>query len=159
VKTLTKLSFKHELTFAPRRTRPGRWLILAALVPVLAGAYAYAFMRPEPRAPEPALSPTTETRPPAAAALSSRSHVVVRRNDTIEGIFRQLNVSAADLKTVLAMPGVGVTFKQIQPGDKITVVHDGAMLYAVNRHISETEVVAVTRGAGGFAAERIITLN
>lgn len=164
MKQTTPLSFNHELTFATtRRKFRGRWLLLALLIPLLAGAAVYTYTRLvalHPPAPATALS---ALQLPTAAALEESSgnkvNVVVRPNDTIERIFQQLKLSAADLNTVLNLPGVGASFKQLKAGEKMTVVHNGGALHAINRRISETEVLSVTRSKNGFAAERVVTLN
>lgn len=163
MKPTTPLTFKHQLTFATRPKR-GRWLFLALLLPSIGGVMAYTTSQVTQAPESVALSAAAIPAVPVLAAtpaepVGSKVDVVVRRNDTIEGIFRQLKLSAADLSTVLNVPGVGASFTQLQPGDKLTVVHDRGVLNAINRHISETEVVAVTRGESGFVAERIVTLE
>lgn len=163
MKQTTPLSFNHELTFATtRRKFRGRWLLLALLIPLLAGAAVYTYTRLvalHPPAPATALSalqlPTAALEEPSG----NKVNVVVRPNDTIERIFQQLKLSAADLNTVLNLPGVGASFKQLKAGEKMTVVHNGGALHAIDRRISETEVLSVTRSKNGFAAERVITLN
>lgn len=161
VKRKTWVTFDHQFTFAAPKRR-GRWLFLALLFPLTGGVLAYALTQQvTPRAPEPT-TVSSAMQPPAAALeepSGSEVNVVVRPNDTIEAIFRHLKLSAADLKTVLDLPGVGHSFKQLKVGDKMTVVHNGAVLQGINRHISETEVLSVTRNVSGFAAERIITMN
>lgn len=159
MKQTTPLSFNHQLTFTPTRKRTGRWLVLVLLLLLMVLAYTLI-----PHTPEPATVSSATHAPAVIAAVpaeppGSKVDVVVRRNDTIEGIFRQLKLSTADLNTLLSLPGVGPSFKRLQPGDRITVVHDGAALQAINRRISDTEVLAVTRGENGFAAERVITMN
>lgn len=167
MKRTTRLTFDHQLTFATiRRKRRGRWLFLALLLLLVGGVAAYTVARELTRRPPepfpsamalPTVAPAI-ARPAAAKEPSgSKVQVVVQRTDTIERIFSQLKLSGADLKTLLDIPGVGQSFIQLKPGDKLTVVHDGAVLQAIDRRISETEVLSVTRGENGFAAERIIT--
>lgn len=167
MKQTIPLSFNHELTFTSTASKTRRrWLFRAMLLLLISGVVTYTVAQQGLRRPPQPLAIAT---PPVAPAIArpvaatepsgSKVNVVVRRNDTIEGIFKHLKLSAADLNTVLNMPGVGASFKQLKPGDKMTVVHDGSELHAINRHISETEVLSVTRSKNGFAAERIITMN
>lgn len=168
MKRKTRLTFNHELTFGTARPkRAGRWLFLALLFALL-GVLIHTFApQVTPRAPEAVAAPPGPEAPkamPSAAAApeepsGTKVDVVVQRNDSLERIFRELKLSAADLNTILNVPGVRRGFGQLKPGDKLTVIHDGPVLQAINRHVSETEVLSVTRGESGFAAERIMTLD
>jgi murein DD-endopeptidase MepM/ murein hydrolase activator NlpD len=94
---------------------------------------------------------------PSAAVLGDTIDFVVRRNDTLEQIFRQLKLNLDDLTTILQVPDVRRVFSRIKPGDKVTVVHEGGVVQALKRRISDTEVLSVTRGDDGFAAEVVTT--
>ncbi len=94
---------------------------------------------------------------PIPKPLGDTVEFVVRRNDTLDRIFRQLKVSLGDLASIRDLPGVRESLDRLRPGDTITVVHDEGLLQALTRRISETEVLSVTRSEEGFAAEVLAT--
>lgn len=89
--------------------------------------------------------------------LGDKVDFIVRRHDTLERIFRRLDLGLDDLAAMLTLPGVGKTLSNLRPGDKLTVVHSDGLVQALVRRISETELLSVTRGEAGFAAEIIAT--
>jgi murein DD-endopeptidase MepM/ murein hydrolase activator NlpD len=93
----------------------------------------------------------------AAKPQGDQVEFVVRRNDTLDRIFRRLDLNRADLNSILGVPGVRRALSRIKPGDKLTVVHDAGTVYALNRRISDTEVLSVTRDDNGFAAQVVTT--
>src|SRR5262245_39850188 len=116
------------------------------------------------REPQLAVPPVTAADLPAllepiAAPIPPQLGVtidfVVRRNDTLDRIFRQLKLNLDDLALIREMPGVRDSLDQLRPGDTITVTHDAGLVRGLKRRISETEVLSVTRGTEGFAAEVI----
>lgn len=82
---------------------------------------------------------------------------VVRRNDTLDRIFRQLKLDLNDLANIRQLPGIREQLDRLRPGDTIKLTHDEGTVYALSRRISDTEVLSVTRGDGGFEAEVIST--
>ena len=106
--------------------------------------------------------PTLETPvipdPTIPLPLGDTIEFVVHRNDTLDRIFRQLQLSLNDLASIRDVPGVRERLDQLRPGDTIKLTHDeeGAV-HALSRRISDTEVLSVTRSESGFAAEVIAT--
>ena len=152
--------FKPE-PVATRTTRSKGWRFLALLLPVLSGlAYVLAGNLSASAPPTPVASLAAA---PALAApllpvtLGDKIDFIVRRHDTLERIFRRLELGLDDLSAMLALPGVRQALNQIRPGDKLTVVHDDGLVHALLRRISETELLSVTRHDAGFAAEIITT--
>jgi len=132
------------------------------MFPLLGGVLVYVLSGdPTPSTPPPTTSSATEA--PELAAPSSpeprgdKIDFTVRRNDTLERIFRRLRLSLDDLTSILNLPGVRQALNQIRPGEKVTVVHDDGAVQALNHRISETEILSVTRAASGFAAHVITT--
>ena len=87
---------------------------------------------------------------------------VVRRNDTLDRIFRQLKLNLADLASIRELPGVQAQLDRLRPGDTIKLMHnDDGLVQALSRRISETEVLSVKRveetGSGPFSAEVLAT--
>lgn len=145
-----------------------RWFATGIMVPLLGGIVAYILSRsptvPEPTAMAPtgsAALPTLETplipEPTVPAPLGDTIEFVVRRNDTLDRIFRQLQLSLNDLASIRDVPGVRERLDQLRPGDTIKLTHEEGSVHALSRRISDTEVLSVTRNESGFAAEVIAT--
>lgn len=101
----------------------------------------------------PALSP-----PEQETALINTVEFVVRRNDTLERIFRQLQLSLQDLATIRELPEVRRALDMLKPGEPISFSHnpDGE-LQSLSRQVSDTTRLLVTRDESGFKAELVIT--
>jgi murein DD-endopeptidase MepM/ murein hydrolase activator NlpD len=145
----------------PRQAQRRQRRIVSALVLPLAGAAAFVLTqnltRHAPEAEKAAtqvLAVATKTTP---ELIGSTVDFVVRRNDTLERIFRHLQLRVDDLTAMLQLPSVRRSLNQLRPGDKVTVVHDEGAVQALHRRISDTEVLSVTRSDDGFAAEIITT--
>jgi len=127
------------------------------IFPLLGGVLAYMLTSTPPANKyQESDESATETRY-SAELTGEKLDFIVRRNDTLERIFRRLKLSLADLTAILGLPGARQALNQIRPGDKVTVVHEDGAVHILNRRISETEILSVTRADGGFAAEVITT--
>ena len=157
--TRVPFDFKPPITTAAR-TRP-RWFLPGLTLLLPGGLLTYALTNYSmPDAPPPAA--VAEPAPvfaaaPAPVTIGDKIDFVVRRNDTLERIFRQLKLSLDDLTTILDLPDVRRTFHLIRPGDKLTLIHNDGLVHALMRRISETELLSVTRADDGFAVEVIET--
>ena len=105
----------------------------------------------------PALEKPVIADPAVPPPLGDTIEFVVRRNDTLDRIFRQLQLSLNDLASIRDVPGVRERLDQLQVGDTIKLTHDEGVVQALTRRISDTEVLSVTRSDNGFAAEVIAT--
>ncbi len=81
--------------------------------------------------------------------------VIVHRNDTLDRIFRRLQLNLTDLASIRELPSVRQALDLLRPGDEITVTHRNGDLQALTRQINVTQTLAVKRGSDGFAAEII----
>ena len=96
------------------------------------------------------------TEPPVAAAFGFDTiDVIVHRNDTLDRIFRRLQLNLTDLASIRELPSVRQALDLLRPGDEITVTHRNGDLQALTRQLSVTQTLAVKRGTDGFAAEII----
>lgn len=148
-----------------------RWFISGLMLPLLGGLIAYLLARDPAAVPgeeAPAVQalvsealPSLQLQPVAAQPLpqplGDTLEFVVRRNDTLDRIFRQLKLSLNDLANIRDVPGVRAALDQLRPGDTIKLTHDEGLVYALTRRISETEILSVKRNDDGFAAEVIAT--
>jgi murein DD-endopeptidase MepM/ murein hydrolase activator NlpD len=110
---------------------------------------------PPARAPAPALSvgiPGATALVPGLAIVE----VVVRRNDTLDQIFRHLELSLADLASLRTLPGARAALDRLMPGESLRLSLRDGMLYALERDLSLTERLRVTRGTQGFNADVLV---
>ncbi|MGE0583165.1 MAG: peptidoglycan DD-metalloendopeptidase family protein [Steroidobacteraceae bacterium] len=93
-----------------------------------------------------------EVSPVAQASLAGTAiEVIVRRNDTLDRIFRQLELSLGDLATLRALPDLRATLDRLHPGEALTFFRDGAgRLLGLERQLSESERLTIAREDEGF---------
>jgi murein DD-endopeptidase MepM/ murein hydrolase activator NlpD len=143
-----------------RAQAPARRLALRSLQ--AAGCLLLAWAALQVRPAMPAFPERPQQRPAAiVAGLTgadallpglARIEVVVRRNDTLDGIFRRLELSLADLANLRSLAGARAALDRLMPGEALRLwLHDG-MLYALERDLSLTERLRITRDAQGFSA-------
>ena len=88
-----------------------------------------------------------------AEASLSRISVVVQRNETLDQIFRRLELSLTDLANLRAISGARAALDKLHPGDLLTLVHRGGELIGLERPLSITQTLKVSRDAdNGFIA-------
>lgn len=111
------------------------------------------------RSPQPA-SAQPPQRPAVLAAQNasmaepfSTIEVIVRRNDTLDAIFRKLALSLADLANLRALSGVRALVDRLVPGEALRLTHRNGELLSLERNVSLTEQLKVTRAADGFRAD------
>lgn len=78
--------------------------------------------------------------------------VTIGRNDTLDQVFRQLQLRISDLAELRALPDVRKSIDMIRPGDVIQLTHLGGELKSLTRQINETATLSVTRADQGFLA-------
>jgi murein DD-endopeptidase MepM/ murein hydrolase activator NlpD len=169
---VSKVAFDYKpKATAPRTGAHAKWFISGLAAPLIGGAVVYgvATQRADQSAPElnppvmePALLAAPEIAneikpPPLPQPLGDTVEFVVRRNDTLDRIFRHLSLNLSDLASIRDLPGARESLDALRPGDTITLIHDGGVLQSFRRRISETEILSVTRAADGFAIEVLET--
>ena len=124
----------------------------------------FGLPNPEPQRPAPVResppSPATELAAAASKALEpivSAAEVIVRRDDTLDGIFHRLALSIQDLSAVRSLPGVRRTLDTLRPGDVIRLTYLNGELRSLERRVSETQTLSVARDASGGFAAQIVT--
>ena len=113
------------------------------------------------RSPQPEPTVATAQAQPAkltaqAASMAepfSTIEVIVRRNDTLDAIFRKLELSLADLANLRALSGVRALVDRLVPGEALRLTHRNGELLSLERNLSLTEQLKVTRAADGFRAD------
>jgi murein DD-endopeptidase MepM/ murein hydrolase activator NlpD len=143
-----------------------RWLLIGVLAPLVIGALTFTFIDTTRKAAPDAVSLhlfEVQARPlpelpliePRRAPLGETVDIVVRRNDTLDRIFRQLKLDLADLAKIRELEGARERLDLLRPGDLITIVHADGLLQALKRRISDTETLQVLRSEQGFSAELV----
>lgn len=101
---------------------------------------------PEAPAPEPAASPHE------ASLGFSTIDVVVSRNDTMDRLFRRLELNLADLASLRNLPDLREQVDRLKPGEMLRFVHRGGELIGLERKLSDSETLQVKRDADGFSS-------
>lgn len=167
----SKIALDYKPSSAKSRSAThARWFASGLLIPLVGGLVVHSLLEKQPTSDGQQLAPSAIDLPelpsfeapavepePIPKPLGDTVEFVVRRNDTLDRIFRQLKLNLADLATIRGLPGVRESLDRLRPGDTITLVHEEGLLHALTRRISETEVLQVTRGESGFAAEVLAT--
>jgi len=109
------------------------------------------------RVMQPAMQPASSAAVGAAVNAAeeglSRIEVIVRRNDTLDQIFRRLELSMADLQELRGIRNVRLMLDRLKPGEILTLHHKDGALVGLERQISPTEKLKVERDDdAGFIA-------
>jgi murein DD-endopeptidase MepM/ murein hydrolase activator NlpD len=90
---------------------------------------------------------------PQEASLGfSTIDVVVRRNDTMDRLFRQLELNLGDLATLRALPDLRGQVDRLKPGEMLRFKHRDGELVGLERKLSDSETLQVTRDDKGFSS-------
>lgn len=88
----------------------------------------------------------------AALGLSS-IEVIVNRNDTLDRIFRRLQLNLSDLASLRSLPGLKAHLDRLRPGESLTFTHRDGELMGFERRLSPSETLKVVKEEKGFLAE------
>ena len=130
------------------------WRLSHAPDPTAAGSAAPAAASPDA---EPAAA-TEATPPPVVAqqaSVASIIEVVVGRNDTLDAIFRRMQLNKSDLAAIRNLPGIRQSLDFLRPGDSIKLTHTDGDIRELTRKVSETQTLDVVRQDSGFEAKMI----
>ena len=84
---------------------------------------------PASNGPEPLADPGIEDLQRLATPGLALVEVVVQRDDTLDRIFRRLQISLTDLENVRALAGVRSVLDRLNPGEHLKFLqHDGLLL-------------------------------
>jgi murein DD-endopeptidase MepM/ murein hydrolase activator NlpD len=113
-----------------------------------------AAVAPDQQAAAPA--PTSAAMPPApqeASLAFSTIEVVVSRNDTMDRLFRRFELNLSDLATLRNLPELRSQVDKLRPGESLRLMHRGGELVGLERKLSDSETLKVTRDASGFVSD------
>ncbi len=136
------------------------WILQVVLV---AGVVALAVLpRPEPLQanqvqPEPAPAEAVAVPVPAAPEEAnvafSTIEVVVSRNDTMDRLFRRFELNLGDLAMLRGLPELRSQVDRLKPGEMLRIMHRGGELVGMERKLSDSETLKVTRDENGFISD------
>ena len=153
---MTRPYFVQAAVHAVAATEPRRFGIIASCV--VTGAILAAVGA---QIQNPLHDPTIETLLPAAAPAEAAIPratpfefvaITIGRNDTLDQIFRGLQLKLSDLAELRSLPDVRKSLDMIRPGDVIQLTHLGGEIKSLTRRIDETATLSVTRADAGFNA-------
>ncbi len=78
--------------------------------------------------------------------------VIVQRDDTLDHIFRRLQISLSDLADIRALSGVRALLDRLNPGEHLKFLQRDGALVGLDRHVSLTQQLEVRRTGDGFQA-------
>jgi len=78
--------------------------------------------------------------------------ITVNRNDTLDRIFRKLNLSLSDLAFLRGLPGIKAHLDSLRPGESLHFTHRDTELDGLERRLNENETLQITREAGALRA-------
>jgi murein DD-endopeptidase MepM/ murein hydrolase activator NlpD len=103
------------------------------------------------QAPPPAVQPPAAPR--EASLGFSTIEVVVSRNDTMDRLFRRFELNLGDLASLRNLPELRSQFDRLKPGELLRFMHRGGELVGLERKLSDSETLKVTRAADGFTSD------
>jgi len=98
-------------------------------------------------------APATAAVIPQEASLASPVEIIVRRNDTLDAIFRRMSLDLGDLSAIRNLPGIRQSLDYLKPGDAIKLTQKNGEVRELSRRVSETQTLDVVRGNAGFTAQ------
>ena len=160
---MNRISSRREPASATLVRRPGavRAGLLAATIALLAGyqlsvQISQSFDAPAMAAPRPAPVAAVETAPAPPAVDPFESLLIeVRPGDTLDGLFRDTNLSLVDLANILQLDVARKNLRILRPGDVLRVRHAGGLVQSLDRDLSISSRFEVRRGDTGFQASVI----
>jgi murein DD-endopeptidase MepM/ murein hydrolase activator NlpD len=82
--------------------------------------------------------------------------VIVGTNDTLERIFRKLELSVTDLATLRALPDIRRSLDRLYPGETLKFGVRDKQLVSLERQLSPSETLQVKRDEDGFDSSVIV---
>lgn len=119
------------------------------------------FRDAEVTVPKPASTATAALEVAAAAQVAAETalsnltevKVIVQANDTLDAIFRRMNLSLSDLASIVALDGAKGVLERLRPNDELTFATRDGQLMGVERMIAIDQNLKIERDdEAGFVA-------
>jgi murein DD-endopeptidase MepM/ murein hydrolase activator NlpD len=133
------------------------WIIAGTTFPLLAAAVAYLLVSgPATDTPDSIdLTALVQQAPQPVDDGPDSVEVLVQRDDTLDEIFRSVGLDIQTLQELRARPEIRKALDLLRPGDIITLVHADGVLQSLNRQISNTLTLSVSRAGDDYAVNYI----
>jgi murein DD-endopeptidase MepM/ murein hydrolase activator NlpD len=105
-----------------------------------------------PSMPAPRVAALPTVPPPVSVGFST-IEVIVNRNDTMDRLFRRFELNLSDLATLRDLPELRSQLDKLHPGELLKIMHRGGELVGLERKLSDSETLKVTRDAAGFVSD------
>lgn len=102
------------------------------------------------------IAPSVAAAPPVpqeANLAFSTIEVVVSRNDTMDRLFRRFELNLSDLASLRNLPELRSQVDRLRPGESLRLMHRGGELVGLERKLSDSETLKVTRDESGFVSD------
>jgi murein DD-endopeptidase MepM/ murein hydrolase activator NlpD len=126
------------------------FLAIVGLLAILPREDASVATAQSPAAPAPSAA---AEMPQEANAAFSTIEVVVSRNDTMDRLFRRFELNLGDLASLRDLPELRSQVDKLHPGELLRFTHRGGELVALERKLSDSETLKVTRDSNGFSSD------
>jgi murein DD-endopeptidase MepM/ murein hydrolase activator NlpD len=153
---LSRPFLSKSMVFGDADSQPRRFGVLAAFV--VAGAiFSAVGVQIQNPVPENTIADFPVAAVAAPVAEKPRTPfefvaITIGRNDTLDQVFRGLQLKISDLAELRNLPDVRRSLDLIRPGDVIQLTHLDGEIRSLTRRISETATLSVTRAEAGFNA-------
>ncbi len=140
--------------------RPCRFGIFASSIVAGVALASSLWLTRQPAAPEappPAASVEQVVQDIVSIDPFETLEIVVRRNDTLDALFRKMQLSLTDLAAIRSLPDVKKSLDRLRPGDVILLTHLDGELKSLTRRVSDTALLSVTRAEKGFETSIVET--
>jgi murein DD-endopeptidase MepM/ murein hydrolase activator NlpD len=145
----------------PGLTTRSACLLQVGLVAIVAALVALP--RDSDTTPVAASQPTAQAPATPAVDTAAGTHeaslgfstieVVVSRNDTMDRLFRRFELNLGDLASLRNLPELRSQFDRLRPGELLRFTHRDGELVGLERKLSDSETLKVTRDANGFSSD------
>ena len=137
------------------------WILQISLVAVVVAVASVprdgelqATHRPAHEAASTPASPTPVAAPPEQANVAFATiEVVVNRNDTMDQLFRRFELNLADLARLRGLPELRSQVDRLKPGEMLRLMHHDGELVGLERKLSDSETLKITRDENGFVSD------
>jgi murein DD-endopeptidase MepM/ murein hydrolase activator NlpD len=79
----------------------------------------------------------------------------IKRNDSLDSLFRRNDLSISDLAAMVKLPEAGRELARIHVGDEIEIIRDGSRVLSLRKELSESEELWIRQDGEGFTAETV----
>lgn len=108
---------------------------------------------PAPTTAQVAATPASPAPAPAEADPVESLTLEVHPGDTLDGLFREANLSMVDLANILQIDEARRYLRALHPGDVLRIRHENGNILSLDRELDIRSSLAVARTDNGFTAQ------